>query len=133
MGTHCLIFLTIGNLVSPPSFPFAGQVKGRTGLAPSKRKICPVSAARESRAVKPWRLVEAVVSLVSPCETRCLLIRGASIRHVTTGLGGPRFRWSHDRFLAQFFFGSNPVLDIFPVFSAALKIQLIRPASDLFS
>jgi hypothetical protein len=48
-------------------------------------------------------------------------------------LGGPRFRWSHDRFLAQLFFGSNPVLDIFPVLSAALKIQLMSPASDLFS
>jgi hypothetical protein len=48
-------------------------------------------------------------------------------------LGGPRFRWSRDRFLAQLFFGSNPVLDIFPVFSAALKIQLMSPASDLFS
>jgi hypothetical protein len=57
MGTHCLIFLTIGNLVSPPRFPFAGQMKGRTGLAPSKRKICPVSAARESRAVKAWGLL----------------------------------------------------------------------------
>jgi len=65
MGTHCLIFLTIGNLVSPPSFPFAGQVKGRTGPAPSNRKICPVSAASESRAVKPWGLVGAAVSLVS--------------------------------------------------------------------
>jgi hypothetical protein len=52
---------------------------------------------------------------------------------VTNGLGGPRFRWSHDRFLAQLFFGSNPVLDVFSVFAAALKIQLMSPVSDLFS
>jgi hypothetical protein len=55
MGTHCLIFLTIGNLVSPLSFPFAGQVKGRTG--PFERKISPVLAAGENRAVKPWDLL----------------------------------------------------------------------------
>jgi hypothetical protein len=48
-------------------------------------------------------------------------------------LGCPRFRWSRDRFVAQFFFGSNPVLDILPVFPAALKIQLMSPASDFFS
>jgi hypothetical protein len=48
-------------------------------------------------------------------------------------LGGPRFRWSHDRFLAQLFFGSNPILDIFSVFAAALKIQHMSPASDFFS
>ncbi len=57
MGTHCLIFLTIGNLVSPPSFPFARQVKGRTGPPVAERKICRVSAVRESRAVKPQGLL----------------------------------------------------------------------------
>src|SRR6266404_726726 len=57
MGTHCLIFLTIGNLVSPPSFPFARQMKGRTGPPFAERKICPVSAVRESRAVKPRGLL----------------------------------------------------------------------------
>ncbi len=57
MGTHCLIFLTIGNLVSLPSFPFARQVKGRTGPPLSERKICPLSAVRESRAVKPRGLL----------------------------------------------------------------------------
>jgi hypothetical protein len=31
MGTHFVILVTIGNLVSPSSFPFAGQVMGRTG------------------------------------------------------------------------------------------------------
>jgi hypothetical protein len=48
-------------------------------------------------------------------------------------LGDRRFRWSRDRFVAQFLFNSNPVLDIFSVFAAALKIQLMSPASDLFS
>src|SRR5216684_3897424 len=86
MDTHSMNFVTIGNLVSPSSsvdgdplfdFPdhwqprFSAQFslrrtrEGANRPGPSKRKICPVSAARESRAVKPWRLVEAVVSLVS--------------------------------------------------------------------
>jgi hypothetical protein len=47
-------------------------------------------------------------------------------------LGGPRFRWSRDRFVAQLFFGSDPVLDIFSLFAAALKIQFISSARDLF-
>ena len=55
------------------------------------------------------------------------------MRHVTNGLGDPRFRSSLDRFVAQLFFGSNPILDIFSVFAAALKTQLMSPASDLFS
>jgi hypothetical protein len=59
--------------------------------------------------------------------------RRASIRRVTNCLGGSRLRWSRDRFVAQLFFGSNPVLDIFSVFAAALNIQLMSPASDLFS
>jgi hypothetical protein len=58
---------------------------------------------------------------------------GASIRHITNGLGGPRFRRYRDGFVAQLFFGSKPVLDIFSVFAAALKIQLMSPVSDLFS
>ncbi len=28
METHCMIFVTIGNLVPPSSFPFAGEVEG---------------------------------------------------------------------------------------------------------
>jgi hypothetical protein len=48
-------------------------------------------------------------------------------------VGCPRFRWSRDRFVAQLFFGSYPVLDIFSVFAAALKIQIMGEASDLFS
>src|SRR6266851_234029 len=55
MGTHCMIFLTIGNLVSPPSFPFAGQVKGRTG-PPLRTKDLPALGC-SSRAVKPWDLL----------------------------------------------------------------------------
>jgi hypothetical protein len=48
-------------------------------------------------------------------------------------LGEPRFRWFRDRFFSEFFFGCNPVIDIFSVFAAALKIQLMSSASDLFS
>jgi hypothetical protein len=47
-------------------------------------------------------------------------------------LSGPRFRWFQGTFLAQLFFSSNPVLDIFSVFAAALKIQLMSAPSDLF-
>src|SRR6266852_1944215 len=129
MGTHWMIFLAIGNLVSPHSFPFAGQVKGRTGPPPPNE-----------RSLRSWLLGKTGPSSRGICslaraihETRCLLIGGASIRRVTNGLGDPRFRWSRDRFVAQLFFGSNPVLDIFSVFAAALKIQLMSPASDLFS
>src|SRR6266404_6260742 len=128
MDTHSMIFVTIGNLVSPPSFPFARQVKGRTGPPVAERKICPVSAAQAGPSSR------GVCCLArATCEIRCLLTRGASIRRITNGLTGPRFRWSRDRFVAQLFFGSNPVLDIFSVFAAALKIQLMSPASDLFS
>jgi hypothetical protein len=143
-----MTFVTIGNRVSPsssvngnplddfpdhwqprfsPSFPFAGQVKGRTG--PFERKICPLSAARESRSVKPWGL------LFRSCHLRHKMFthRRALIRRATNGLSCARFCCSRDRFVAQLFFGSNPVLDIFSVFAAAFKIQLMSPASDLFS
>ena len=40
---------------------------------------------------------------------------------------------SPDRFVAQLRFGSNPIFDIFSLFAAALKIQLISSASDLFA
>src|ERR1700682_1301783 len=43
MDTHSMIFVTIGNLVSPPSFPLAGEVRGRTQPAPSERKDLPAS------------------------------------------------------------------------------------------
>src|SRR5437016_1024906 len=128
MGTHWIIFLDIGNLVSPPSFPFAGQVKGK--LARPLRTIYLSVLGSSSRAVKPWGT--CCLARVT-CETRCLLIGGASNSHVTNGLGDRRFRWSRDRFVAQFLFSSNPVLDIFSVFAAALKIQLMSPATDLFS
>src|SRR6266581_6347085 len=129
METHSTVFLTIDKLVSPPSFPFPGQVEGRTGSPPLNE-----------RCLRSWLLGKTGPSSRGICclargtrETRCLLISGASIRRVTNGLGGPCFRWFRDRFVAQLFFGSNPVLDIFSVFAAALKIQLMSPASDLFS
>jgi hypothetical protein len=42
MGTHWMIFLTIGNLVSPPSSLFTAVVPGRTWPAPCERKDLPV-------------------------------------------------------------------------------------------
>src|SRR5258708_28473349 len=127
MGTHCLI-LTIGNLVTPPSCPFAGQVKGRTGPPPPNE-----------RSLRSWLLGKTGPSSRGICslargiyETRCLLIGGESIRRATNGLGGSRFRWSRNRFVAQLLFSSNPVLDIFFVFAPPLKIQLMSPASHLF-
>ncbi len=129
MGTHWMIFLIIGNLVSPPSFPFAGEVKGRPGPPPPNK-----------RSLRSWLLGKTGLSSRGICclarvtyETRCLLIGGISISRITNGLGDPRFRWSRDRFVSQLLFSPNPVLDIFSVFAAALKIQLMSPASDLFS
>ena len=128
MGTHCLIVLIIGNLVFPPSFSFSGQVKGLTGAPP------PNERSVRSRLLTPCPSSHRVCCLARVTYgTRCLLIGGASIRQVANGLGGPRFRWYPDRFVAQLFFGPNPVLNIFSVFAAALKIQLMSPASDLFS
>ncbi len=115
MDSHFMTFVTIGNRVSPsssvngnplfnfpdhwqprfsPSFPFAGQVKGRTG--PFERKICPLSPARESRAVKPWGLLSRSCHLRDKMFThrRTLIGRG------TNGLSGARFCWSRDRFVA---------------------------------
>jgi hypothetical protein len=62
MGTHCFIFLTIGNLVFPPTSPLAGQVKGRTGPPPSERKDLSVLGCQGKLGRQD---VGAVVSLVS--------------------------------------------------------------------
>ena len=129
MGTHWMIFLTIGNLVSPSSFPFAGQVKGRLARALRTKDLSGLGLL--GKAGPSSRRVCCLAGVTY--ETRCLLIGGASIRHVANGLGDPRFRWPLDRFVAQLFFSSHPVLHIFSVFAAALKIQLMSPASDLFS
>src|SRR6266849_3560922 len=132
MGTHWMIFLTIGNLVSPSSFPFAGQVKGRLARALRTKDLSGLGLL--GKAGPSSRRVCCLARVTY--ETRCLLIGGTSIRQVTDGLGGPRFCWSRHWFVAHrfhLFFGSNPVLDIFSVFAAALKIQLMSPASDLFS
>jgi hypothetical protein len=60
MDTHSMIFMAIGNLVSLPSFSFAGQVKGRTG-PPLQTKDLSVLGCQG----KPGRQkVGAVVSLV---------------------------------------------------------------------
>src|SRR5258708_15034410 len=78
MDTDSMIFVTIGDLVSPSGsvngdplfdfpdhckprfstrFPLCWESEGADWPAPSERKICLVSAARESRAVKPWGLL----------------------------------------------------------------------------
>ena len=41
MDNHSMIFVTIGNLVSPPSFPFAGEVRGVLSSPPTERKDLP--------------------------------------------------------------------------------------------
>src|SRR5437879_2316760 len=107
MGIHCMVvFVTIGNLASPSNSLFVGQVQGRTWPAPPNERTV---------------------------RSRLLGKAGPSMRHVTTCLGGPRFRSFRDRSVAQLFFNSYPVFDIFSVFAAALKIQLMSPASDLLS
>ena len=88
MGTHWMIFLTIGNLVSPSSFPFPGQVKGRTCPPPPNKRISPVLRARKNRAVKQWDLLSRAWHL----RNQMLLIGGASIRRGTHGLSGLGFR-----------------------------------------
>jgi hypothetical protein len=48
MGIHCTIFLTSGHLVSPPSFPFAGEVRG-ADLARPPRAKAPTDLGRYCR------------------------------------------------------------------------------------
>src|ERR1700730_7878793 len=152
MDTHSMIFVTIGHLVSPSSsvngdplfdFPdhwpprFSAQFPIRRTSEGADRPTPPppneISVRSRLQGNPGPQAVGGCCLTRVNCETRWLLIRGASIRHVTTGLGGPRFRWYRDRFLAQLFCGSNTVLDISSVFAAALKIQLMSPASDHFS
>src|SRR2546421_720450 len=150
MDTRSMTFVTIGSLVSPSSsvnwnplfdfsdhwqprfsaqFPLPGTSEGADWPAPSERKISPVLAARKNRAVKPWDLL----SRSWHSRDKMLTHRRGVNETRYERLGRPAFCWSLDRFVAQLFFGSNPVLDIFSVFAAALKIQLMSPASDLFS
>lgn len=55
MGTHWMIFLTIGNLVFPPSFSFAGQVKGQTDPPPPNKRSVRCRVLKP--AVKPCGLL----------------------------------------------------------------------------
>ena len=80
MGIHCMVFVTIGNLGSPSGslngdplddfpdhwqprfsaqFPLRRTSERADWPTSSKRKICPFSAARESRGVKPWGLLSS--------------------------------------------------------------------------
>jgi len=55
MGTHCFIFLTIGNLASPPGFAFAGKVKGRMAR-PSHRLVRSAHPGADSRGLRSFFL-----------------------------------------------------------------------------
>jgi hypothetical protein len=114
MGTHWMIFLTMGNLIFPPSSP---------SPTPSKQEFYPFSATQAGGPLSRSRHL----------RDKMFTHRRASVTRAANGLGDPRFCWSRDRFVAQLSFGSNPVLDIFSVFAASLKIQFMSPASDLFS
>jgi len=135
MDTHSMIFVTVDKLVSPSSsvdgdpldeFPnhwqprFSAQFLLRRTSEGANWPAPPNRRSVRSRLLKPRVCCLARVTY----ETRCFLIRRASISRVTNGLDDPRFCWARDRLVAQLFFGSNPVLDIFSVFVAALKIQL---------
>jgi hypothetical protein len=63
MKTHCLIFLAIGDLVSPIELPFPEKCGGGV-TRPCERKVFPFSAARE-----PGRRAGGC----------CVLLRGPSI------------------------------------------------------
>ena len=139
MDTHSAILMTIDKLVSPsssvngnPLDDFPGHWQPRFSAQFPLRRTSEGAdwpPPPNERSLRSWLLGKTGPSSRGICslaraihETRCLLIGGASIKRVTNGLGDPRFRWSRDRFVAQLFFGSNPVLDIFSVFAAALKI-----------
>jgi hypothetical protein len=62
MGTHCMIFMTIDNLVSLTSSLFSRQVQGRTWARPSDRKSKDLSVL--GRWGKPVH--QAVGFLASP-------------------------------------------------------------------
>ncbi len=119
MDTHSMIFVTIDKLVSPSS-----SVNGDP-LDDSADHWQPRFSAKFPRC----RTSEGA-DWPAPPNERSLR---SQLDAFTNGLGDSRFRCSRDRFVAQLLFSSNPVLDIFPVFAAALKIQLMSPASDLFS
>jgi hypothetical protein len=124
-----MIFLNIGDLVSLSSSLFSRQARGQTAPSPSNDR-----SARSRLLAKLGRqAVRSVVSLAPLAAQDVCSYAGRRLIMVSACLGGPRFRRSCDRFVTQLFFGSNPVLDIFPVVAAALKIQIMRKASDLFS
>jgi hypothetical protein len=133
MDAHSMIFVIIDKLVSPSSsingdplddFPDHWQPRfSAQFLLRPPPQFYPFSATQAGGLLSRSRHLQDKMSTQ----------RRASISRVANGLGNPRFCWSRDRFVAQLFFGSNPVLDIFSVFAASLKIQFVSPASDLFS
>ncbi len=130
METHSMIFVTIGNLSFSVQSLFRWPSLGADRPAPHQTRDLSGLTLRGKAGPSSHR---GCCPARANCEAKCYLIRGPSISHVTTGMRDHRFRWSCDRFLAQLFFGPYPVLDIFSVFAAALKIQFMSPASDLLS
>jgi hypothetical protein len=63
METHSKIFVAIGNFVSAPSFPFAGEVRGRTWPAPTERKHLPTKAVTAAATLWKAKLAPRVFRL----------------------------------------------------------------------
>jgi hypothetical protein len=61
-----------------------------------------------------------------------LLSRAPSIYAGPASVGGFRFAWARYRILAQFLLGPDPILQVPSVLPAALHIELMSSASDLF-
>ncbi len=128
MKSHFRFLVTIGNLVSPSSSPSPERAEANS------RRLRPKGLSIFGCFGNPGRqTAESTVSLAPLARQDEYSHPGASINPAIACLGGPRFRYSRDRFVAQLCFGSNPIFDIFSLFAAALKIQLISSASDLFS
>jgi hypothetical protein len=145
MDARSTTFVTIGNLVSPSSsvnwnplfdfpdhwqprfsaqFPLPATSEGADWPAP------PNERSVRSRLLKPGRqAVGSVSSLMSLARQDVCSLVGRQLDALRTPwatlvFAGPA---------AGSPLNSNPVLDIFSVFAAALKIQLMSPASDFFS
>jgi hypothetical protein len=128
MKTHFTLLVTIANLVSPSSCPSPEKCGG--GLARPGTKGLSIL---ECLGNPGRQTAESTVSTVPLARQDEYSDPKASINPAIGCLGDPRFRCSRDRFVAQLFFGSNPVFDIFSRFAAAPEIQLICSTSDLFS
>src|SRR5216684_4207221 len=87
MGIHCMIFLTIGNLVSPTSSLFSRELKGRIWAAPN-RKDLPASGSCGSGDLVEGR----VGNLVGFNLWSSLNHSRQDLRHLGIGSAVVRFR-----------------------------------------